>query len=55
MTNHTVTLSKHTWLGVLIHLKETVETIPVSIIEPDPWECVQKAIEEIEQFVTLED
>jgi hypothetical protein len=52
-TKHTVTLTKRTWLGVLIHLKATVDTIPVSTIEPDPWKAVNIAIKEIEKFVTL--
>ena len=55
LTKHTVTLSKRTWLGVLIHLKETVDNIPVSTVSPDPYSCVHRAIKEIEKFVTLED
>lgn len=54
-TQHTVTLSERTWIGVLIHLKDTVDRIPVSTIDPDPWECVNEIIEEIEKFVTLDD
>lgn len=41
----TITLSRETWLGVLIHLQDTVETIPISLIEPDPWQCVITAID----------
>lgn len=55
LTKETVTLSKRTWLGVLIHLKDTVDNIPVSTITPDPYLCVLKVINEIEKFVTLED
>jgi hypothetical protein len=52
---HTVTLSEETWIGLLIHLKETVDRIPVSTIEPDPWECVTKTIDAIEEFVSVDD
>lgn len=52
MTNSiSITLDKETWMGLLFHLQETVEHIPVSIIEPDPWQCVTKAIEVIESNV----
>lgn len=55
LTKHTVSLPMRTWLGVLIHLKDTVDNIPVSTITPDPYLCVLKVINEIEKFVTLED
>jgi hypothetical protein len=54
-TKHEVTLTKHVWLGVLIHLKDTVELIPVTAIDPDPWDSVNKLIAQIEKFVTLDD
>lgn len=43
-----ITLDKETWTGILFHFQDTVENIPVSLIEPDPWICVTKAIEAIE-------
>lgn len=52
---HTITLDEDTLTGLLFHLKETVDRIPVSIIEPDPWECVTKTIDEIEKYVTIDD
>ena len=52
---YAVTLTKRTWLEVLIHLKDTVDNIPVSTVEPDPWQAVSKTIKEIEKFVTLEE
>ena len=44
----TITLDRKTCAGLLGHLKDTVETIPVSALDPDPWECVNSAIQAIE-------
>lgn len=43
-----ITLAEETWIGLLFHLKDTVENIPVSIIEPDPWICVTEVIATVE-------
>jgi hypothetical protein len=39
-----VTLPAWIWEGVLYHLADTVEYIPISLIDPDPYECVSEAI-----------
>jgi hypothetical protein len=44
-----VTLFENAWVGLLMHLKDTVNLIPVSTIEPDPYRCVNIAIAKIEQ------
>lgn len=44
----TITLDRKTCAGLLGYLKDTVETIPVSALDPDPWECVNSAIQAIE-------
>ena len=41
----TVTLDEDTWLGLLYHLRDTVTHIPVSAVEPDPWQAVTKVID----------
>lgn len=46
-----VTLDRETWEGVLFHLQDTVDNIPVSIIEPDPWQCVVTAIETLNLYL----
>ena len=48
-----ITLSSEVWEGVLFHLKDTVEHIPISIIEPDPYECVSNAIIAIQSKLNL--
>lgn len=40
----TITLPTWMWEGVLYHLADTVEHIPISIIDPDPYECVSEVI-----------
>lgn len=40
----TITLPALTWEGVLYHLENTVENIPISLIDPDPYECVTDTI-----------
>jgi hypothetical protein len=47
--------TKHAWLGGLVHLKDTVELIPVTAIDPNPWDSVNKQLAQIEKFVTLDD
>ena len=42
-----ITLPLETWEGVLYHLEDTVERIPLSVIEPDRYECVTQAIQSI--------
>ena len=54
-TPYSIRLTKRTWLGVLIHLKDTVDNIPVSTIVPDPFLCVHKLIDKIEEFAPLND
>jgi ribosome-associated translation inhibitor RaiA len=44
-----VTLSENAWVGLLMHLKDTVNSIPITAIEPDPYQCVNIAIAKIEQ------
>lgn len=48
-----ITLSAEVWEGVLFHLKDTVEHIPISLIEPDPYECVSNAILAIQSKLNL--
>jgi hypothetical protein len=48
-----ITLSSEVWEGVLFHLKDTVEHIPISLIEPDPYECVSNAIIAIQSKLNL--
>lgn len=47
----TVTLDRETWEGVLFHLEDTVEHIPISTIQPDPWQCVITAIDTIKPLI----
>lgn len=47
----TITLDRETWEGVLFHLKDTVEHIPISTIQPDPWQCVTTAIEALDLYL----
>jgi ribosomal protein S27E len=42
-----VTMSTRTWTGLLYHLQDTVNTIPISCIEPDPYQCVNISIAKI--------
>lgn len=48
MNSFSITMSERAWRGLLVHLKDTVERIPISIIEPDPWQAVNIAIAKIE-------
>jgi ribosome-associated translation inhibitor RaiA len=48
-THITVTMSERVWIGLLIHLKDTVEQIPISAITPDPYQSVNITINKIEQ------
>jgi hypothetical protein len=48
-----ISLSSKVWEGVLFHLEDTVEHIPISIIEPDPYECVSHAITAIKAKLPL--
>jgi hypothetical protein len=43
----TITLDRKTCAGLLGYLKDTVETIPITTLDPDPWQCVNEAIERI--------
>ena len=45
-----VTLPRHIWEGVLFHLEETKDYIPISMLEPDPYECICLAINAIGKF-----
>jgi hypothetical protein len=45
----TITMSERTWRGLLIHLIDTIEQIPVSIIDPDPYKAVSITIAKIEK------
>jgi len=45
----TITMSEKAWVGLLYHLKDTVNAIPISIIEPDPYQAVNITIAKIEQ------
>lgn len=46
-----VTLPKYIWEGIMMHLHDTVDNIPVSIIEPDPYLCVNRLIKELEKDI----
>ena len=45
----TITMSERAWRGLLIHLEDTIELIPVSIIDPDPYKAVSITIAKIEK------
>ena len=49
MNSIEITMSEKTWSGLLMHLNETVDIIPVSVLDPDPWQCVRIAIAKIEK------
>jgi hypothetical protein len=40
----TITLPTWMWEGVFYHLQATVEYIPISLIDPDPYACVSGLI-----------
>ncbi len=51
----TIKLDEDTWTGLLFHLRDTVEHIPVSTVEPDLWDCVTKVINVLENNLRKHD
>ena len=43
------TLDEETWTGLLSYLQDTVDTIPISTLDPDPWDCVSNLIKALQK------